>query len=136
MFAEKQPFKGVKNYFIDALLYQEASKTSKESLLDDDDSGNEADSISEGDTPATLVCESIAAYFNNPQCNNPSGDDDEWVINENVIFDYPASVELLESVDNSSLHMPLPVLSMTSTPVEYGEGSVLWSLHPKGVNHR
>jgi len=51
MFVEKQPFKGVKNYFTDALLYQEIGKASKEPLPDDDDSGNEADSESEGDTP-------------------------------------------------------------------------------------
>ena len=41
-------------------------KASKEPLHDDDDSGNEADSESEGDTPATLACEPIVAYFNNP----------------------------------------------------------------------
>jgi len=55
---------------------------------------------------------------------NPIGDDDEWVINENVTFDYPKSVELFESVDNSSLHMPLHVQSMTRTSVECAEGSV------------
>ena len=64
MFAEKQPFKGVENYFTDALLYQ-IDKTSKEPLPDNDDSGNEADSESEGDTPATLVGEPIVACFSN-----------------------------------------------------------------------
>ena len=93
-------------------------------MLEDDDSGNEADSESQEDTPATFACEPIVAYLNNPQCNNPVGDDDEWLINENVTFDYPESVELFESIDNSFLYMPLPVLSMTSTPVECGEGSV------------
>ena len=126
----------MKNYFTDARLYQEASKTSKEPLPDGDDNGNEADAESEEDTPATLAYEPIVAYFNDPQCNNPFGDDDEWVINENVIFDYPASVELLESVDNSSLHMPLHKPSMTSTSVECAEGSVFMVPHPKGVNHR
>ena len=71
-----------------------------------------------------MACEPIVAYFNNPQCNNPSGDDDEWVINENVILDYPASVELPESVDNSFLHMPLHKPIMISTSVECAEGSV------------
>ena len=80
-----------------------------------------------------MVGEPIVACFNNPQCNTPSEDDDEWVINENIIFDYPASVELLESVINSSLHMSLHKPSMTSTSVECVEGSVLY---PKGVNHR
>ena len=41
------PFKWVENYFTDALLYQEASKASKEPLPGDD-GGNEADSESEG----------------------------------------------------------------------------------------
>jgi len=72
VFAERQPFKGVKNYFTDALLYQEASKASKEPLPDDDDSGNEEDSESEEDTSATLACELIVAYFN-PQCIIPLG---------------------------------------------------------------
>jgi len=93
-------------------------------LPDNDDSGNEADSESEGDTPATLVDELIVACFNNPQCNNPSEDDDEWVINDNISFDYPASVELFESVANSTLHMPLHKPSMSSTYVECMEGSV------------
>ena len=112
VFAEKQPFKGVENYFTDALLYQEVSETSKDSLPDSDDSGNEADSESEGDTPVTLVSEPIIACFNNPQCNTLSEDDDEWVINDNVSFDYPVSFELFESVTNSSLHMPLHKLRM------------------------
>jgi len=30
VFAEKQPFKGVENYFTDVLLYQEANKVAKE----------------------------------------------------------------------------------------------------------
>jgi len=114
----------VKNYFIDALLYQEANKVSKEPLPDDDDSGNEADAESEEDMPATLAYETIIEYFNNPQCKNPSGDDDEWVINKNVIFDYPANIKLRESIDNSPLHMPLHKLRMTSTFVECAEGSV------------
>ena len=63
VFAEKQPFKGVKNYFTDALLYQEVNKTSKDSSPDNDDSDNEADSESEGDTPAMLVSEPIIALI-------------------------------------------------------------------------
>jgi len=79
---------------------------------------------------------STVTYFNDPQCNNFSGVDDEWVINENVIFSYPASVKLLESVDNSSLHMSLHKPSIPSTFVECVEGAVFMVPHPKGVNHR
>jgi len=91
-------------------------------LPDNDDSGNEADSESEGNVPATLVDEPIVACFNNSQCNTPSEDDDKWVINDNVSFDYPASVELFESVTNSSLHIPLHKQSTSSTSVECIEG--------------
>ena len=94
-------------------------------MPDNDDSGNEADSESEGDTPATLVDEPIVACFNNPQCNTHSEDDDEWVINDNVSFHYPASVELFESVTNTFLHMPLHKPSTSSTSVKCIEGSVL-----------
>ena len=114
----------MKNFFTDALLNQDIDKTSKDPLTDNDDSGNEADSESEGDTPATLVGEPIVACFSNPKCNNPSENDDEWVIKDNVCFDYPVSVELFESVANSSLHMSLHKPSMPSTFVECVEGSV------------
>ena len=50
-FAEAQPFKRVKNYFTDSLLYKGSVKVVKKSLPDDVDSGNEADSES-GDDPA------------------------------------------------------------------------------------
>jgi len=94
-------------------------------LPDNDNSGNEADSESEGDTPVTFVGEPIVACFNNPQCNTPSEDNDKWVINDNVSFDYPVSIELFESVTNSSLYMPLHKPSISSTFVECIEGSVL-----------
>ena len=70
-------------------------------MLEDDDSGNEADSESKEGTPATFAFKPIVAYFNDSKCNNPIEDDGEWVINENVTFDY------LVSVDNASVHMHL-----------------------------
>ena len=124
----------MENYFTDELLYQEIDKTSKEPSPDNDDSGNEAGSESEGDMPPTLVGEPIIACFNSPQCNNPSEDDDEWVINNNVIFDYPASVRLFESVANISLHMPLQKSSMSGTSLECVEGSVFVIPPSKGVS--
>ena len=126
----------MKNYFTDAVLYQEDSKTSKQPLPDDNDSDNEADSESEGDTPVTLVGEPIVECFNNPQCNNPSGDDDEWVINDIVTFDYPASVELLESVAIALYICPCINQAYQVHPWSVWKGPSSWSLHPKGVNHR
>jgi len=99
VFAEKQPVKGVENYFTDALLYQEANKVAKEPLLEGNDSGNEPDSEPEEDVPTTFAFKSIVAYLNDPGCNNFIEDDDEWVINENVTFDYPVSVNLFKSTD-------------------------------------
>jgi len=125
VFAEKQPFKGVKNYFTDALLYQETGETSKEPLPHDDESGNEADSESEAGMPAILIGEPIIACLNNPQCNTPLEDEGEWVINDNISFDYPASVGLFESITDSSLHMPLHKPSASSTPMESIEGVAL-----------
>ena len=110
----------MKNYFTDALLYQEASETPKEPLPDDDESGNEADSESEAGMPAILIGEPIIACLNNSQCNTPSEDEGEWVIN-----DYPATVGLFESITDSSLHMPLHKPSASSTPMEPAEGAVL-----------
>jgi len=122
VFAEKQSFKGVENYLTDALLYQEANEVAKKPLLEDDDSSNEADSESEEDIPATFTFKSIVAYFNNPKCNNPNEDDGEWVNNENATFDYPESVDLFISVEDTSLHMPLSMLSVASAPVEMEKG--------------
>ena len=46
------------------------------------------------------------------------------MINENITFDYPVSADLFKSAGDTSLHMPLSMLSVTSTPVENSEGSV------------
>jgi len=124
VFTEKQPFKTVENYFTDALLYQEDNKIAKEPLPKDVDSGNEVDSEAEENTPATFAFKLIVAYLSDPECNNPTEHDCEWVINESIIFDYPVSVDLFISAYDTSLHMPLSMLSITSTPVENGEGSV------------
>ena len=47
------------------------------------------------------------------------------MINDNIFFDYPVSVELFESVTDSSLHLPLHKPSTSSTSVECIEGSIL-----------
>ena len=94
-------------------------------MPDDDDSGNEADSESEADMPPIFIGEPIIACLNNPQCNTPSEDEGEWVINDNIFFDYPVSVGLFESVMDSSLHMPFHKPSASGTPMESIEGVVL-----------
>jgi len=56
-------------------------------LHNDLDSGNEADSESEEDTPATISMEPIVAYFDDFDCNNLAKNEGEWVLNENIAFD-------------------------------------------------
>ena len=73
----------MEDYFTDALLYLETGEISKESLPDNDDSGNEVDSESEADVPSILINEPIIASLN-PQYNAPSEDEGEWVINDNI----------------------------------------------------
>ena len=63
--------------------------------------------------------------LDNSQCNTPSEDEGKWVINDNISFDYPVSVELFGSVTDTLLHMPLHKSSASSTSVESIEGSVL-----------
>jgi len=70
----------VENYFTDSLLYQENNKPVKKPLPDDIDSGNEADSESEEDAQATFSMEPIVAYLDEPDCNNPAENENEWVL--------------------------------------------------------
>ena len=70
VFTEVQPFKRVENYFTDSLIYQEDIRPLKQSLSDDGDSGNKADSKSEEDAPTTISIEPIVAYLNDFDCNN------------------------------------------------------------------
>ena len=43
--------------------------------------------------PATFAFKPIVEYLNYPECNNSIEHDNEWVINENITFDYPVSVD-------------------------------------------
>jgi len=125
--AKMQSFKRVKNYFIDSLLYQENSKVVKKPLLDDIDSGNEADSESGDDPTKTFDEEPIVAYFNDHNCNNSAENDDKWVLKENVNFDYSLYLDdVHRPVDMSPLHMPL-LMSTACIQVEDNDGSVLCS---------
>jgi len=65
----------------------------------------------------------IVAYFNDPDCNNSAENDIEWVLNENVNFDYSLYLYDVNSlVDMSLLHIPLP-MSMACIQVEDNDES-------------
>ena len=71
VFTEVQPFKRMENYFNDS-LYQEDIEPLKQSLPDDLDNDNKADSESEEDALGTIIIEPSVAYLNDYDCNNPS----------------------------------------------------------------
>ena len=60
-----------------------------------------------------------------PQCNIPSDEEGEWVINESISFGYPASIGSIKSIIDGSLHMPVHEPSVASTSVEAIEGATL-----------
>jgi len=98
----------------------------KQSLPDDVDSGNKAYSESKENVPAIFSIKSIVAYLNDPDCNNPSENEGEWVLNENVAFDYSLCLNyVFKSIDISSFFMPLPISKMACMHIEDNEGSVL-----------
>jgi len=75
--------------------------------------------------PATFIIEPIIAYLEDSDCNNPAKNEGEWVLNENVAFDYSLCFEdVFKSVDISSLHILLPISKMACMHIEDNEGSV------------
>lgn len=73
MIAEKQPFKGVENYFTDSLLYQDSLEVNKDPP-GDPDSGNEADIEPEPDDD--FLCELNPLVINIDKLDvNPTADD-------------------------------------------------------------
>jgi len=96
-------------YWLSLLL--RSLQSGQEQLPDDIDSGNEANSESEEDMPATFTMEPTVAYLNDHDCNDFAENDDEWVINENIAFDYSLCPDdVFNFVKSSSLHMPLPTV--------------------------
>ena len=122
VFAEKQRFKGVYNYFTDSLLYKEAADVP---LPDEPDSGNEADSELENDTPVTFVSELIVAYLGDSTCKNDTVENDnEWVLNEDVSFDYSYCLNVPETTYLNSLHMPISTMMKACTYTEDSDRAI------------
>jgi len=113
------------NYFTDSLLYQENNEAVKEPWPDDINSGNEIDSESEDDAPATFSMKPIVAYLDDLNYKNPAKNEGGWILNKNITFDYSLCFEdILKSVDISSLHKPLPISKMACMHIKDNEGSV------------
>ena len=70
-----------------------------------------------------LLLEPIVVYLDDFDCNNPAENEDEWVLNENIIFDYSLCLDDV-SINVKSLHMLLLVSKMTCVHIQDNEGSV------------
>jgi len=81
-----------------------------------------------------LLLELIVVYLDDFDCNNPAENEDEWVLNENIIFDYFLCLKDV-SVNVRSLHMPLPISEMACMHIHDNEGSVFIVPPCKGTNH-
>jgi len=68
--------------------------------------------------------EMIIVYLDDPDCNNSADNGDEWILNENVNFDYFLCCDDVYSpIDMSPLYMPLP-MSTACMHIEENDGSV------------
>jgi hypothetical protein len=112
----------VENYFTDSLLYIESEEDNKESSPDDDDS-NEADFEYD---PILLNKNLCVAYLDESPCNdNTVDDDDEWVLNENVAFEYPVCIENVNSsLSIDTFHMPTLTSMEACMTIEDEEGVI------------
>jgi len=64
------------------------------------------------------------AYLDNPDCNNSADNGDEWILNENINFNYSLCCDDVYSpIDMSPLYMPLP-MSTACMHIEENDGSV------------
>ena len=120
MFADTHPFKGVENYFTDSLLYQDAANSKEEESQAHFDSGDEAD------VEDNFVVEPIVAYLGDSTCNNDTVElDDEWVINDNIAFDYSLCHDnvILPTELLTSYHMPISSSMKACAHVEDSHGA-------------
>jgi len=88
LITEKHPFKGVKNYFTDSLLYQDSLETSKNPQSEEADSGNEADTEPEVEEECLWELNPLVTSINKLDVNNPANDIGEWYINEELDLTY------------------------------------------------
>jgi len=57
-------------------------------LPNDNNRSNEANSELEEDTRATFAMNPLVTYLNDPYCNIVTENDHQWVLNEDIDFDY------------------------------------------------
>ena len=62
-----------------------------------------------------MLAQLLTNWNNNDTGSNQN--EGEWIINDNISFDYHVSVGLFEAIKDSSLHMPLHKPSASGTPM-------------------
>jgi len=79
-----------------------------------------------------FAMEPTVAYLNDSDCNDFAENNGEWVINENVAFDYSLCLDdIFNFIKSSSLHMPLPTATMACMRIEDDDESVFIVLSSK-----
>ena len=84
LIAEKHPFKGVENYFIDSLFYQDSLKADENLQPEEPDYGNEADVEPEAKEEYLWELNPLVTSINKLDDNNTANDVGEWYINEEL----------------------------------------------------
>ena len=119
LIVERYPFKGIKNNFIDSLLYQDFLEIDENPHPDEPDSGNEADKQPEEDECLWKI-NPLVMSIDKLDFNTTANVKDEWFINENQNLAY-FSAFAFDTVPSD-----------TSTDIDIGFWSVmnaLTSLH-------
>ena len=88
LIAEKYPFKGVENYFIDSLFYQDPFEATEGSSPEDLDFSNEADAEPESEEECLWELNPFVTSIDMLNFNNTTNVEGEWFINENLDLAY------------------------------------------------
>jgi len=88
LIAEKYPFKGVENYFIDSLFYQDPFEAIEDSSPEDLEFSNETDDEPETEEECLWELNPFVMSINMLNFNNTTNVEGEWFINENLDLAY------------------------------------------------
>jgi len=85
---ERHPFKGVENYFIDSLHYQNSLETDENLQPEEPDSGNEVDTESEAEKECRWEINPPVTSVDKLDFKTIANVESEWFINEDLDLVY------------------------------------------------
>jgi len=88
LIVERHPFKDVKNYFTDSILYQDSLEVDKNPQPEEPNSSNEDDVEPEAEEEYFLELNPLVMSVNKLDVNNIANDVGEWYINEELDLTY------------------------------------------------